>query len=214
MERSKESKRKIDTPDSTANSEKPDLDFLTVMEIMELANKRIQADAATSDAVEHHFDIEKQRTEIKDILKKSYEDSGTKVTEEQLDRAIDDYVSSMFEFSEPKNTFGYKFATLYTERSRLARRYGPPVAGIAASIAIITGLSFAGVKANYKYQEAKIERSAESVYSDARSIEKRIKDLASAELDADESAQIKAMLIEANKSLQKAKPFVDKFCPE
>lgn len=94
---------------------------------------------------------------------------GEEVDEAQIDEAVRSYFQDAYSFQEPRGVIT-NLAHAYIDRSRIAKKYGIP-------LAIITGLGFAGdlaVSGYHASQELVVEDNIESTFNSRAEIEEEI----------------------------------------
>jgi hypothetical protein len=114
------------------------------------------------EEVSQQLDIREVREDLKKRLLKTAEVTGEQLTDFQIETAVSNYFQGLYSFQEPERDFGTKFAEIYVERKRLARKFGLPplVAGIAAGAIWLTA---SGIhSASLRSQEREVEKAVET----------------------------------------------------
>jgi hypothetical protein len=125
----------------------------SILNIMDIASELRKK---TEDA-KVNLDIDILKDNIRKTVLDSAKIKGEELTIEQVDTAINHYISQMNQFTEPAKTFSYKFANAYVNRGKIGRRYGIPL--LAATI--ITGLAWGTSNIYNNIHQKKLETQTE-----------------------------------------------------
>ncbi len=190
--------------------EEGDTDVKAFMRMMDVASLlRRQRENA-----EQQLDIGQTKAEIRKKLVATAEITGEKLTEAEIETAINSYFSGLYAFREPKKNVVYRMAQLYVDRARIALVYG-------GGTALLTALGFAGwgtVKlagAAYRHSvERSVEKSVEASYNKKQKIQSIIETIILLSKTLPEAVEIKSIAQSAETRLNSTDDFFNTFCTE
>jgi len=176
--------------------------FLKIMDVATAVRQQ-------REQVSKHLDIEEQKKDIIKRLKATYEVTGEKLTDEEIEAAIDSFFSGLYSFKEPEKDFSYKLAEKYIDRGRIFRTYVAPGL-VAAGVITVTVLGALAIRSSYKHgQEEKVEKAVEQAYKRKNIFERQIKGL-----QANDAAGLDKIVSEAFITLSNTGFFFQNYCPE
>lgn len=98
------------------SSDNADLgEFMQMMDVVDVMRRQ-------DKAIQDQLSLDEQKKALSKKLKETYTTMGTEVSEEQLNRAVDNYFSTKWEFEPPKEGFNTSLAKAYIHRGWIATR--------------------------------------------------------------------------------------------
>jgi len=154
---------------------------------------------------------------VKDNIRKTVLDTakikGEPLTEDQVNTAIDHYISQMNKFVEPNKTSSYKLANMYVNREKIGKRYGIPI--LAA--AVIAGISWGTVNIydniKQKKLESKVEQSVMDAYHTRSLLETKSHTFNAVKTIYVNPRDIDVVVNDIIFTLKKTDTFFNKYCP-
>jgi hypothetical protein len=163
------------------------------------------------------LDSKEQRAYLKEVVTSMASGIGENLSEQEIDGAVDDYLSGLYSFQNPKNTFQAKLAEMYTNRKRIGKRYGLPALGIV----LIGSLAYGGLALTKTIQNniriTRIESRVEnSIYQYGTIFEESKSSFNSFEsymhqLDSSDQAQLKEIIESGSKNIASIEEFLEKY---
>ncbi len=186
-------------------------DISEVMAVMDVVDALRREEAVVN---EH---LEDKKSEIKKKLKDTYEQMGVKVSDFQLEKALDDHYSQRWRFERPENNLATKLATAYINRKKIAIG-----TGFAAALIGTVGLGVLGIKsgieATERAAERKVELEVRQAYDDRNFTRSNLESLTSSpyfsQLPQNEADSIKTSVTSNLETLTNADIFFNEYCPE
>ena len=195
-------------------SAQPNVSLNDFMQIMDVADalKRQKED------VQKILSRDEQRENIKQRLKAAYSATGQEVTDKELNSAIDNYFSTLYEFEKPDQGVSYKLATLYTKRTAIAKKYGIPLAYLTAAAISIMGITNVTNHMINISKERNIEQRVRVEYLLKRNFEDQLTSISLmpevSQLPSDEKLNLGQKIDSSKKELKDTNAFLDSFCPK
>jgi hypothetical protein len=188
------------------------VDVARILRVMDIASiLRKQREEAGKQ-----LNIDEEKAELRKRIFNTAEATGEKLTEAEINAAIENDFSKLYSFQEPKRNFECRLAEMYTERRRIGRQYGIPALAIIA-LGVVISTSTVAVKSAYR---ASLERNAESqveaAYQERTLIESTANEVSSSpfkqQLPKDEKTKLEAFLLASQGKIKSTDPFFIKFC--
>jgi len=198
--------------DSQEEAKKVDVGrILRIMDIASVLRKE-------REKAGRQLNIDEEKAEIRKRIMTTAEATGEKLTEAEINAAIENDFSKLYSFQEPKRNFECKLAEMYVDRRRLGRQYGIPAIAVLALGALISTSTIA-IKGAYR---AGLERSAENrvetAYQERTLVESIANEVSSSpfrqQLPQDEETKLNAFLIASQEKAKSTDPFFAKFCSD
>ncbi len=116
------------------------------------------------EEVQKQLNIDEIKADLLERIKKTADVTGEKLTDDQINSAIDSYFSGLYAFKEPNKDFGYKLAEAYVDRTKIFRKYVVPA--VVASAVVVTGIFTVDAisTAHKKSLEENVENKIKSAY--------------------------------------------------
>ena len=193
------------------NTSKIDLgEFMKVMDIADIHRK-------TAENVKEQLSIDEQKVQLKEKMRNTYATMGASVDDSQLDKAIEDYYSTQWEFKEPQRNVSTDLAKLYIHRGTITKKIIlPTVAVLTAGYFAVAGIGSL-LNANQAGLEKKLEGDVESAYATRKTVENSATLVATSyfakELPVEEAQKMNNELIVGKNKLNETNNFFQKFCP-
>jgi hypothetical protein len=185
-------------------------DYLRILDVASALRKE-------GELVDQQLNLEDQKLQLKNHLLKTAESTGEKLSQEQIDAAINTYFEDLYSFKEPERDFKYKLAELYVDRVKIAKTVGIPSLAVLTTAGLITSGVY-GVNAIITHSEEKgVESKIEELYQTDQGLESNINTISTSQvisqLPETEKKEIKSILINSQTNLQdKVEPFLGKYC--
>ena len=193
------------------------------MQDLKLDEFLMMVDVATTirqkqEEVTEQLNINEVRDKLKRRLQETAQVSGEKLTDFQIESAINNYLDGLYSFQEPQRDFGTKVAELYVERGRLAKKFGiPPLVGIAAVGVIWTSLEIIE-SARLKSQERGVESAVETAYQERQKLLVDTQEILSSpfvvQLPTAEKNKLESQLSNSQERLNSMSSFFQKYCSD
>jgi len=191
-----------DSVDKTELSE-----FLSMMDIVDIKRRQ-------SKAIDEQLSFDDQKKEIKDQLRKTYEEMGVSVPDRQLDKAVEAHFSSRWEFEPPRGP--HKLATAYINRGKIAKTGAVLTTGLAI-IGTIGLIGNAAKNAALRSQEQAVELRVEEAYQGTKVLlsdsENVLLSKFASDLPRSELEQLQSYVESSRNTLAQTTPFFDTYSP-
>jgi hypothetical protein len=196
MERERERERRVEAePLPVIVSPTVKVDALTVMKIAEKVTA-LQKDAS---AVEAQHAANRTRGELREILKKSYEQAGVAVSDQIIESAVDRHLNESYDFQAPPKDLRYHVARLWVERWSIAL--------IVSFVLLVMGTVGAAAwrdhHAKRLEQRAAATRAIDATSERCRRLENEVSELAAEDVPAPVKKRIDATAAESKERLAK-----------
>lgn len=129
------------------------LSLAEMMRIMDVATEM----RTQRETVEKQFAIDETKRILKEKLLKTTSITGERVTEAEVDAAIESYFRTLYTFEEPKGSFAVSLARLYVRRGHMAMLL------VLATLLVATGWLTMHIARTQFSQTARITRKANRV---------------------------------------------------
>jgi hypothetical protein len=168
--------------------------------------------------IEYELDFDKQRADVKRRIIDAAEVRGEQFTTQDVETATDLFFQKQFRFVEPQRGLVKKFAEAYTDRVRIGKRYGIPVAVILTVSALVSGTMNAVNQMRLAAQERGIETRIETAYQErarvVAQVENNLQILATKDMPVSEKARAVNLIIDAKRRISETDVFFNKFCSD
>ncbi len=196
------------------SNQSKEVDVQDFMEMMDVAD----AIARQKKEVERELNHDELVKDLHARLKQAYEAMGKDLDDAHIQEAISNYFSSRYEFQSPAKGVGLTLASLYVDRSRIARTYVAP-----PTIAIALGVTGYGAWTGGGYlvrqaAEGNVEQATEQAYSESLHLAKALNELSSnpflSSLPSSDADLVSRTLATGSVRLTNLNDFFARYCPE
>jgi len=184
-------------------------DFMRIMDVADALKKQ-------EEEVKRQLSVDEQKADIRERLRKTYQQMGVELSDEHLDAAIENYFSELYKFKQPEKNLSCKIAELYVNRDKIFKKYVVPALCIGA-----IGLGSWGViktvdKDGRMRAERNVENIVEESYMSKESIDKDIDIILAspfvAQLPKNELDNLNVFVTNSRNELSLSDSFFEKYC--
>lgn len=162
------------------------------------------------------LDFDEVKEDLKNRILETAKITGEKLADEEINSAIDSYLSGLYCMKEPKRGFANSFSKLYVDRKRIGKQYGIPALKImTASALLFGGINVAGHV--YKHGlETRVEKAVESSYLERQKLGNDIAKIsfASSQLGEPDATESKGIVNLSKERLNSTNEFFSKYCSD
>ncbi|MCX6709450.1 MAG: DUF6384 family protein [Candidatus Woesearchaeota archaeon] len=184
-------------------------EFMRIMDVADALKKQ-------EKEVKTQLSLDEQKGNIRERLRKTYQQMGAEVSDEHLDAAIEDYFSQLYKFKQPEKNLANKIAEAYVNREKIFKKYVAP--GICIGAIALSGWGTVKIidKAVKIGAEKKVESTVETSYVNKTSIERSIEELLASpfavQLPKNELDNLNALLTTSKTELNFTDSFFETYC--
>jgi len=192
----------------------PQTDINSVLRIMDVAS----AARKQREQVSSQLNIEDSKADLRKRILEAAKVTGEGLRDDDIDKAIEAYLSGLYQFTEPQRGLATSLAHAYIDRVRIGKVYGIPTVIIAG--ALVTGNvavhEFKAVK--IRGEERAVERKIEWGYNERAGLEEQVRLISNspilASMDETEKRDVEFGLGEVSARLKEQNEFFVQFCSD